>query len=132
VCVAAPAYIGTDLAHAHDECRWFGGMVGNHVADLVQRYGEHSGMVPDALTDYIAGRQGYDYGHHGRAGNPSTDFVPDEVIDRFCIVGPPEAHVEKLQHLRSLGVDQFAIYNMHDAQQATLDGYAAKVIPQLR
>ena len=132
VCVAAPAYVGTDLAHARDECRWFGGMVGNHVADLVRRYGEHSDMVPDALTEYIAGRDGYDYGHHGRAGNPSTDFVPDEVIDRFCIFGPPEAHVEKLQHLQSLGVDQFAIYNMHDAQEATLDGYAAKVIPQLR
>ena len=132
VCVAAPAYVGTDLAHARDECRWFGGMVGNHVADLVRRYGEHSEMVPDALTEYIAGREGYDYSHHGRAGNPSTDFVPDEIVDRFCIVGPPEAHVEKLQQLQALGVDQFAIYNMHDAQDATLDGYAAKVIPQLR
>ena len=40
VCVAAPAYLGDDLAHARDQCRWFGGMVGNHVADLVRRYGE--------------------------------------------------------------------------------------------
>ena len=40
MCVAAPAYVGDDLAHARDQCRWFGGMVGNHVADLVTRYGE--------------------------------------------------------------------------------------------
>src|ERR671921_469913 len=33
VCVAAPAYVGEDLAHQRDQCRWFGGMVGNHVAD---------------------------------------------------------------------------------------------------
>ena len=87
VCVAAPAYVGTDTAHQRDQLRWFGGMVGNHVADLVARYGEN-GPVPHALTDYIKGREGYDYSHHGRAGNPSTDFVPDVIVDRFCLLGP--------------------------------------------
>ena len=72
ICVAAPAYVGDDLAHARDQCRWFGGMVGNHVADIVARYGTDSG-VPKALTDYIKGRQGYDYNEHGRAGNTHTD-----------------------------------------------------------
>lgn len=131
ICVAAPAYVGEDLAHARDQCRWFGGMVGNHVADLVSRYGEHSGLVPDALTEYIKARHGYDYSHHGRAGNPSTDFVPDEIVDRFCLLGPPEAHIEKLQALRALGVDQFAVYDMHDAKEATIDAYGARIIPAL-
>ncbi|CAL9381548.1 TIGR03842 family LLM class F420-dependent oxidoreductase [Streptomyces sp. enrichment culture] len=131
VCVAAPAYVGDDLAHAREQCRWFGGMVGNHVADLVARYGEHSGMVPEALTDYIKGRRGYDYSHHGRAGNPSTDFVPDEIVDRFCLLGPPEAHIEKLRALRDLGVGQFAVYDMHDAQETTIDAYGAEIIPAL-
>ncbi|MCI4140475.1 MULTISPECIES: TIGR03842 family LLM class F420-dependent oxidoreductase [Streptomyces] len=131
VCVAAPAYVGDDLAHAREQCRWFGGMVGNHVADLVARYGEHSGMVPEALTEYIKGREGYDYSHHGRAGNPSTDFVPDEIVDRFCLLGPPEAHIEKLRALRDLGVDQFAVYDMHDAQETTIDAYGAEIIPAL-
>jgi probable F420-dependent oxidoreductase len=88
MCVAAPAYVGDDLAHARDQCRWFGGMVGNHVADLVTRYGEASAAVPAELTGYIQGRDGYDYSHHGRVGNRSTDFVPDEVVDRFCLLGP--------------------------------------------
>ncbi|WP_031017686.1 TIGR03842 family LLM class F420-dependent oxidoreductase [Streptomyces sp. NRRL S-1314] len=131
ICVAAPAYVGDDLAHAREQCRWFGGMVGNHVADLVARYGEHSGMVPEALTEYITGREGYDYSHHGRAGNPSTDFVPDEIVDRFCLLGPPEAHIEKLRALRDLGVDQFAVYDMHDAQETTIDAYGAEIIPAL-
>jgi probable F420-dependent oxidoreductase len=129
ICVAAPAYVSDDLAHAREQCRWFGGMVGNHAADLVTRYGEHSGVVPDALTDYIKQRQGYDYSHHGRTGNPSTDFVPDEVIDRFCLLGPAEAHIEKLKALRALGVDQFALYDMHDAKEATIDAYGADIIP---
>ncbi|MEU8551240.1 TIGR03842 family LLM class F420-dependent oxidoreductase [Streptomyces roseoverticillatus] len=131
ICVAAPAYVGDDLAHAREQCRWFGGMVGNHVADLVERYGEHSGMVPEALTAYIKQRHGYDYSHHGRAGNPSTDFVPDEIVDRFCLLGPVEAHRERLEHLRRLGVDQFAVYAMHDAKEATIDAYGEHLIPAL-
>ncbi|MFY4718845.1 TIGR03842 family LLM class F420-dependent oxidoreductase [Streptomyces sp. LaBMicrA B280] len=134
ICVAAPAYVTADdspeaLAHARDQCRWFGGMVGNHVADLVSKYGEHSAQVPAELTEYIKSRQGYDYAHHGRSGNPDTEFVPDEIVDRFCLIGPPERHIEKLTALRALGVDQFALYDMHDAQEATIDAYGSQVIP---
>ncbi|MEU7165249.1 TIGR03842 family LLM class F420-dependent oxidoreductase [Streptomyces morookaense] len=131
ICVAAPAYVGDDLAHAREQCRWFGGMVGNHVADLVERYGEASGAIPEALTAYIKQRHGYDYSHHGRAGNPSTDFVPDDIVDRFCLLGPAAAHRERLEQLRELGVDQFAVYAMHDAREATIDAYGEHVIPAL-
>jgi probable F420-dependent oxidoreductase len=130
LCVAAPAYVGSDLAHQRDQLRWFGGMVGNHVADLVARYGT-SGPVPRALTDYLAGREGYDYSHHGRAGNPSADFVPDEIVDRFCLLGSAAAHVDRLRELASLGADQFALYLMHDQADKTLAAYGSDVIPAL-
>lgn len=131
VCVAAPAYVGDDLAHAREQCRWFGGMVGNHVADLVARYGDAAAAVPTALTDYIKGREGYDYSHHGRAGNRSTEFVPDEIVDRFCLLGSPEQHIAKLRELRDAGADQFAIYAMHDAIDATVDTYGEQIIPAM-
>lgn len=131
VCVAAPAYVSEDLAHAREQCRWFGGMVGNHVADLVARYGAHSGAVPEALTDYVERRRGYDYAHHGRAGNPSADFVPDAVVDRFCVLGGAADHIGKLRALRDLGVDQFALYDMHDAKEETIDAYGESIIPAL-
>lgn len=129
ICIAAPAYVGDDLDHQRNQVRWFGGMVGNHVADLVERYGTEGSAVPRALTDYIAGRQGYDYTEHGRAGASHTDFVPDEIVDRFCLLGPPEAHVERILELRELGVDQFAVYLMHDQIDETLQAYGAEVIP---
>ncbi len=138
ICVAAPAYVtGSDafdgssggLQHARDQCRWFGGMVGNHVADIVARYGSDGAAVPEALSDYIAGRTGYDYNAHGKPGSAHTDYVPDEIIDRFCLVGPAEAHVARLQELQSLGVDQFALYLQHDAKDATLAAYGDKIIP---
>jgi probable F420-dependent oxidoreductase len=127
-CVAAPAYVGDDLEHQREQTRWFGGMVGNHVADIVARYGA-SGAVPQALTDYIEGRKGYDYSEHGRAGNTHTTFVPDEVVDRFCILGPTENHLTRLNELKSLGVDQFALYLQHDAKEQTLTAYGKDIIP---
>jgi probable F420-dependent oxidoreductase len=131
IVVAAPAYVGNDLVHQREQCRWFGGMVGNHVADLVARYGD-SGVVPQALTDYIKGREGYDYSGHGKSGHDHTDFVPDDIVDRFCILGPEEAHIERLQALKDLGVDQFAIYLMHDQKDETLNAYGQRIIPALR
>ena len=132
ICVAAPAYVGDDLAHQRDQCRWFGGMVGNHVADLVARYGE-DGEVPHALTDYIRRREeAYDYSHHGKAGNPTTDFVPDDIVDHFCVLGSVEDHVAKLTRLKEMGVDQFNIYLMHDAMEETLDAYGEEIIPTIK
>jgi probable F420-dependent oxidoreductase len=127
VCVAAPAYVGADLIHMRDQVRWFGGMVGNHVADLVARYGQ-GGPVPAALTDYIKGRQGYDYNQHGRAGNAHTEFVPDEIIDRFCILGPVAHHLRRLEELKALGVDQFAVYLQHDGKEDTLRAYGEQIV----
>ncbi|MCU1361292.1 MAG: putative oxidoreductase [Ilumatobacteraceae bacterium] len=133
ICVAAPAYVtdGTPegLAHGREQCRWFGGMVGNHVADIVARYGADDSSIPQALTDYIKGRQGYDYNEHGQAGNTHTAFVPDEIVDRFCIVGPPEVHIERMNQLKELGVGQFSIYLQHDDKDNTLRAYGEKVMP---
>ncbi|MEJ1086745.1 TIGR03842 family LLM class F420-dependent oxidoreductase [Microbacterium sp. Mu-80] len=134
-CVAAPMYIGDDVAHMREQCRWFGGMVGNHVADIVAKYGTRSGgdgVVPDALTSYIAGRQGYDYNTHGKADNDHVDFVPDEIVDRFCVLGSAEEHIEKLKQLKELGVTQFAGYLQHDSKEETLRVYGETVIPALR
>jgi probable F420-dependent oxidoreductase len=133
ICVAAPAYVtdGSDghLQHGRDQCRWFGGMVGNHVADIVARYGADGAAVPKALSDYIAGREGYDYNSHGKAGASHTDFVPDAIIDRFALIGPVEHQVQRLQEMQELGVDQFALYLQHDAKDATLAAYGERVMP---
>ena len=130
-CVAAPMYIGDDWEHMREQCRWFGGMVGNHVADIVSKYGTDS-SVPTALTDYIKAREGYDYNEHGQAGNTHAAFVPDEIVDRFCLLGTAEQHIEKLKALKELGVDQFAGYLQHDNKEETLRVYGETVIPTLR
>ena len=130
-CVSAPMYIGDDWAHMRDQTRWFGGMVGNHVADIVAKYGA-DGEVPAALTDYIEGRKGYDYNSHGKAHNDHVDFVPDEIVDRFCVLGTAADHIAKLEELKSIGVDHFAGYLQHDNKEETLRVYGETVIPAMR
>ena len=130
ICVAAPMIIDDDWAHMRDQSRWFGGMVGNHVADIVAKYGT-SGAVPKALTDYIEQRQGYDYNSHGKANNDHVDFVPDEIVDRFCVLGTASQHIEKLEELKSIGVDHFAGYLMHDDKEETMRVYSETVMPAI-
>ena len=134
ICVAAPAYVtdGSDagLEHARSQCRWFGGMVGNHVADIVLRYGADGTSVPRALSEYIAGRAGNVYNQHGRAGNTHADFVPDEVIDRFCLIGPASVQVAaaparaaRRQPVRDLPAAR--------AKNETLAAYGDTIVPKI-
>jgi probable F420-dependent oxidoreductase len=135
ICVAAPVYVtdGTNarLEHGRNQCRWFGGMVGNHVAEIVSRYGADGTAIPKALTDFVEYREGYDYNAHGKAGHDHTEYVPDDIIDRFCLIGPVEKQIARLHELEDLGVDQFAMYLQHDAKGETLTAYGDKVMPMV-
>ncbi len=130
VMAAAPAYLSDDLAHARDQVRWFPALVSNHVVDLVNRY--HDAELPVELTDFIAARESYDYAHHGRTGSENAEFVPDEVVDRFCVLGGPEQVRAKLGQLAGLGVDQFNIYSMVDDPRALISGFGREIIPAFR
>jgi probable F420-dependent oxidoreductase len=130
VMAAAPAYLSEDLEHARDQVRWFPALVSNHVVDLVHRY--HEGELPDELTDYIAARHGYDYAHHGRTGSENAEFVTDQVVDRFCVIGGPEQVKARLRELQDLGVDQFNIYTMVDDPRAVITGFGREIIPAFR
>jgi hypothetical protein len=80
------------------------------------------------LTSFVRNRGKYDYLHHCEVGSDNADFVSDEVIDRFCLVGPIEQHSKKLEALRKVGVTQFNIYLMCGEEENTLDTYARDVL----
>jgi probable F420-dependent oxidoreductase len=127
---AAPAYVTDDLPHAREQVRWFPALVSNHVVDLVKRYA--STDLPQELTDYIRAREHYDYADHGRTGADHAEFVTDEVVDRFCVLGPAEACVAKLKELEGLGVTQFNIYTMVDDPEGVIRAFGKDVIPAFR
>jgi probable F420-dependent oxidoreductase len=125
---AAPAHVGP-LETARERVRWFPALVSNHVVDLVTKYPRD--QLPETLTGYVREREGYDYRHHAVVGSNNSRFVGDEVVDRFCIIGPPEEHVRRLSELREAGVDQFNLYLMNGDEEAQLEAYGREVIPAL-
>jgi probable F420-dependent oxidoreductase len=129
VMAAAPVWVSDDLVTAREQVRWFPALVSNHVMDLIARYDQS--QLPAELTAYVRDRAGYDYHHHAEVGSVNADFVTDEVVERFCIVGPVEEHKRRLRELADLGVHQFNIYLMSGDEEATLDVYGREIVPEL-
>ena len=126
---AAPAHVG-EVAEGRDRTRWFPALVSNHVVDLVNKYPREG--LPEELTTYVRDREGYDYLHHAEVGSSNAQFVTDEIVDRFCLVGPVDAHVAKLRSLAEAGVDQFNLYLMNGNEEEQLEVYGREIIPALR
>ncbi|HVB08318.1 MAG TPA: TIGR03842 family LLM class F420-dependent oxidoreductase [Candidatus Acidoferrales bacterium] len=124
---AAPVWVSDDLKVARDRVRWFPALVSNHVLDLIAKYKPEE--LPAALVSYVSNRGKYDYLHHCEVGSDNASFVTDEIVDRFCLVGPVEAHREKLETLRAAGVTQFNIYLMCGEEEKTLDVYSRDILP---
>ncbi|MEM6478163.1 MAG: TIGR03842 family LLM class F420-dependent oxidoreductase [Pseudomonadota bacterium] len=127
---AAPAFFGT-MEECREATRWFPAMVGNHVADIVEKYGTDREDIPASLTEYIKGRKGYDYSKHGQSDNPYLDFITDDIIDGFAVLGTPDDHIAKLKTLESVGVTQFNIYLDNGDEENIIAEYGRSVIPAL-
>ena len=126
VMAAAPVWVSDDLDEAREHVRWFPALVSNHVMDLIARYDPAD--LPPELTAYVRDRTGYDYQHHAEVGSSNAEFVDNDVVDRFTIIGPVEEHKRKLQELADIGVDQFNIYLMSGNEEATLEVYGREII----
>ncbi|MGA8765286.1 MAG: TIGR03842 family LLM class F420-dependent oxidoreductase [Candidatus Sulfotelmatobacter sp.] len=130
VMAAAPVWVSKDLSTARERVRWFPALVSNHVMDLIRQYKPED--LPPALTSYVQDRGNYDYQHHCEVESDNANFVSDEVVDRFCLVGPAEAHREKLRALARAGVTQFNIYLMCGDEEENLDVFQREVLPEFR
>jgi len=127
VMAAAPVWASDDLNMAREHVRWFPALVSNHVLDLISKYKPEE--LPPALTSFVKDRGKYDYQHHCEVGSDNADFVSDEVVDRFCVIGPVKEHRKKLDRLRKVGVTQFNIYLMCGEEEETLGTYSRHVLP---
>src|SRR5438045_1749626 len=83
------------------------------------------------LTAYVRNRPGYDYQHHAESGSSNAAFVDDESVDRFCVTGEIDEHIEKLRQLAAIGVRQFNLYLMSGEEERILQLYGERIIPAL-
>ncbi|HEY6778080.1 MAG TPA: TIGR03842 family LLM class F420-dependent oxidoreductase [Thermoleophilaceae bacterium] len=127
---AAPTYISDDLDEARAKCRWFGAMVGNHIADVLRHHDPEG--LPDELVSYVEKRTHYDYHDHAGAGAEHADYVPDEIVDRFAVIGTTEQCAEKLRELERLGVSEFNIYTQVENILEIIETYGKAIAPGFR
>ena len=130
VMAAAPVWVSNNRAEARERVRWFPALVSNHVLDLIAKYKPED--LPASLTSYVRDRGRYDYLHHAEVGSANAEFVSDEIVDRFCIVGPVAEHRKRLTVLREVGVTQFNIYLMCGEEEKTLEVYGREILPEWR
>jgi probable F420-dependent oxidoreductase len=130
IMAAAPAHTGP-IEEGRERTKWFPAMVGNHVADIVEKYGKDTDVVPASFRDYIEKRRGYDYSKHGRSDNPYLDFITDDIVDGFAVLGPPQAHIAKLKALEAAGITQFNIYLDSGDEEKIIADYGNVVIPAM-
>ena len=127
---AIVSYVSDDLDEAREQCRWFPAVVGNHIADIL-RHHEPEGL-PDALIEYIEGRSAYDYREHAEQGTEHSQYVPDDIVDRFCVLGTKEQCEEKIRELERIGIGEFNIYPHVENIHEILETYGREIAPKFR
>src|SRR6266496_3560332 len=105
------------------------------IMDTARRAAEEAGRDPSELK-CIVGASSHisddiaDAREQSRFGAKHGEFVTDEIVDRFCVLGTAEACAAKLKELESIGVVQFNVYLMTHGQEDTLKAYGEEIIPQ--
>jgi 5,10-methylenetetrahydromethanopterin reductase len=79
----------------------------------------------------------YDMTHHTRADSRQAAALSPEFIDRFGIVGPPEACADRLNDLIELGLEKLIIVGPsmgadRDKALAAMARFPADVLPLLK
>jgi probable F420-dependent oxidoreductase len=126
IMAAAPSWVSNDEQLARERVRWFPALVSNHVVDLISRYKPED--LPASLTSYVRHRGEYDYLHHCEVDSDNKEFVTDEVVDRFCLLGPAQAQIQKLKTLAAAGVTQFNLYLMSGDEEEQLRLFQREVM----
>jgi alkanesulfonate monooxygenase SsuD/methylene tetrahydromethanopterin reductase-like flavin-dependent oxidoreductase (luciferase family) len=121
--VAVPGYLGDDRDAGRDQVRWFPAFIGSHVARAIQ---EREG---GDIWNYVDSRPAYDYRQHGRPGGNPTVLVPDEVVDRYTMVGTADETVAKVRALHAVGVTELNIFLSLHEPGTLIESYARDVIP---
>ncbi len=125
--VAAPSVVSPDRAEARDRLRWFPALVGNHIADILRHHDPET--LPEELRAYVDGRGDYDYRRHTRQGADHYDYVPDEIVDRFTVLGTVDECTEKVRRLEALGVTEYNIYTTIPEPERLIETYGREIVP---
>jgi probable F420-dependent oxidoreductase len=129
--VAATSYVSKDIKKARDECRYYAGVVANHVLDLLTRYKPEQ-LPPELVKDMDVFRGRYDYDEHCKPDAKHSRYSTDDMVDRLTIVGDVDACSKRIETLKEIGVTQVALYLFGGDKAYLIKTYGRRIIPQFR
>lgn len=126
---AAATYVSDDREEARNRVRWFPALVANHIVDVLRHHDPE--VMPSYISEYVEARPDYDYYEHGQPGADHSKYVPDEIADKFCVIGSAEECAQKVHELASIGVSEFNIYPIPEIEEI-IGIYGREIVPQVR
>lgn len=124
--IAAPAYVDDELERACDQVRWFGRVVGHHIADLIAK---STVPVPPEIARVARGRDPQSRPTQLELVSGKEAEVPSDVVRQLALVGPVGTHIDRVAALEERGVERCTLYLNHDGIQNTIEEYGRHVIP---
>jgi 5,10-methylenetetrahydromethanopterin reductase len=82
----------------------------------------------DAESAAMLGELGrrYDMTRHTEPGSPQADALAPAFVDRYAVVGPPDAVTRRLQELAALGIERFVLMGAARAPGLEAEGRVAR------
>jgi probable F420-dependent oxidoreductase len=130
VIASTATFVSDDIGAAREEVRSFGAVVGNHVAEVLRNSG--GGSMPAEWEAFIAARPEYDYLQHVHRDTDQSKYVPDDIIDRLCLIGSADHCAARLRELASIGVTDVNFYAQTHDYVSQMELYAREIIPAMR
>jgi 5,10-methylenetetrahydromethanopterin reductase len=124
-------HVGEDVRAGLDACRW-AAAVGANQADFVMRANPSHGL-PEPLTRAVGAHRYEDYNYetgHLDSGAAHARALPDEVIEDFAIVGPPERCLQRIRELATLGVGELSTAYLNGAFEQ-MERVGTELVPEL-
>jgi alkanesulfonate monooxygenase SsuD/methylene tetrahydromethanopterin reductase-like flavin-dependent oxidoreductase (luciferase family) len=87
------------------------------------------GEIPEELRAYVEERTAYDYREHTRRETDHARYVPDEIVDRFTVLGTAAECADKLRRLEALGVTEFNLYTTFENPERVIEIYGREIVP---
>src|SRR5262249_28074284 len=106
ISVHCAMWMSDDLKEARAKCRWAAATAANHLARMARASPDHG--MPEEVMRIISLKGEYDYYQHAKGDAHHLDYLTDDLIDNFAIVGNGEQCLTRIRQLHALGVSEVA------------------------
>lgn len=105
--------------------------VRSHVALAVLQTNKPFAFDDEDLLAIGRIRQAYDYRRHLSIDAMHANLVPDALVDKFALAGPPEECLERVRAIAACGIEELNVVLMSPTPERLLRTFASRIMERL-